>query len=366
MELQKGYLSGFVREISCNGLPTVILFSDQQIDNILKFCCSNKDPVSELGVDLTFQLGPYYLLVTTYRNTLLQVKGSLHSPVFIGPMMICMTKEEQTYLSFVHRLIREVPGLSKHLKAYGTDSEDGLINALSAGFREASHLLCYIHCKKNIIEKLKKTGVSQSFSSRVCSDIFGSNGLLWSESSEEFEEKASKLVQEWDELESLERVGKPEFSSYFETYKRKEMKNKMAKFVVKSLGIGSSPYTQNTVESINNLIKHWVNFSQQDMDSLVLALFDLVNSFNDEEELAWFNLSEKWEVREEFEHQCPPPFSDLTPDERKGEISRIRKICPDPQSYRVCKAFKYAPNQTATVSTAKVVNLKQINNNTIQ
>ncbi|KXJ08996.1 hypothetical protein AC249_AIPGENE19531 [Exaiptasia diaphana] len=225
-------------------------------------------------------------------------------------MMVCMTKEEQTYLSFVHRLIREVPGLSKYLKAYGTDSEDGLINALSAGLHEAGHLLCYIHY------------------------IFEWNhGLLWSNSSEEFDERASKLTKEWDILETSERNGKPEFSSYFETHKKKDMKNKMSKFAIKSLGVGVDPYIQNSVESINNVIKHWVNFSQQDMDILVLALFDLVNSFDEEEELAWFGLSDKWVVKEKFEQHCPPPFSNLTPDERKGEISRIGKICPDPSSY---------------------------------
>jgi hypothetical protein len=107
IELQKSFLSGFVREITCNDLPTVMLFTDQQIDNIVRFCClKKKGYVSELGVDLTFQLGPFYLLVTTFKNTILQVKGSGHSPAFLGPMMICMTKDQQTYLSFVHRLVR--------------------------------------------------------------------------------------------------------------------------------------------------------------------------------------------------------------------------------------------------------------------
>ena len=63
-------LPGFIRDVVCNDLPTVILFTDQQIDNLVKFCCLKKQGfVSELGVDLTFQLGPFYLLVTCYKNT---------------------------------------------------------------------------------------------------------------------------------------------------------------------------------------------------------------------------------------------------------------------------------------------------------
>ena len=42
IELQKSILPGFVREITCNDLPSVILFTDQQIDNMIRFCCLKK------------------------------------------------------------------------------------------------------------------------------------------------------------------------------------------------------------------------------------------------------------------------------------------------------------------------------------
>ena len=99
MELQKAVLPGFIRDVVCNDLPTVILFTDQQIDNLVKFCLKKEEFVSELGVDLTFQLGPFYLLVTSYKNTLLEVKDRRCSPSFLGPTMICLTKDYQTYLS---------------------------------------------------------------------------------------------------------------------------------------------------------------------------------------------------------------------------------------------------------------------------
>ena len=57
MELQKAVLPSFIGDVVCNDLPTVILFTNQQIDNLVKFCCLKKEQfVSELGVDLTFQL----------------------------------------------------------------------------------------------------------------------------------------------------------------------------------------------------------------------------------------------------------------------------------------------------------------------
>lgn len=51
-----------------------------------------------------------------HTNTLLKVvyhKGGIHSPSCMGPIMICMTKEEGTYLSFIYYLLREVPSLSQ-------------------------------------------------------------------------------------------------------------------------------------------------------------------------------------------------------------------------------------------------------------
>ncbi|CAB3990896.1 Hypothetical predicted protein, partial [Paramuricea clavata] len=301
IELQKSVLPGFVREITCNNLPTFILFTDQQIDNIVRFCCSkNKGFVSELGVDLIFQLGPFYLLVTTFKDTLLKVKGSEHSPTFVGPMMICMTKDQQTYLSFVHRLVREVPGLSKFLHAYGTDSEDALTNALAAGFPSSAHLLCYIHCKKNVQEKCKQIA--------NCLDLFGRHGLLWCQSSELFVKQTTQLVEKWDALESNER-------------KKQDMKSKMCRFVV-----------------------------TQDMDKLIMSLYELIGSFDEEEELAWFGLSEKWEVRAEYQHLRPKGFSNMTPDQRQGEITKMRKIRPDATAYNNCKSFKFSSPQASEQS----------------
>lgn len=149
LELQKSTFPGFIREVVCNDLPTIMLYTDNQLDNIVKFCCHKKTGlISELGLDVSFQLGPFYVLVTTYKNTLLNVKGGSHSPSCMGPVMICMTKEEGTYLSFIHCLLREVPGLSQYLHATGTDSELALRNATAAGMQNAFALLRYLQASR--------------------------------------------------------------------------------------------------------------------------------------------------------------------------------------------------------------------------
>lgn len=301
LKLQNGSCKGFICDVVCNDLLTIVLFTDKQINDIVKFCCHQQaGMVSELGADITFQLGPFYLLVTTYKNTLFKVKGSNRSPSFLGPVMICMTKEEHTYLSLMYCLLREVPGFAQYLHAYGTDNEAALVNALAAVFQNGKGLLCYIHIKKNISFKLQKLGLSVDTRNKICRDIFSKpNGLLWEESGQ-FLEQASRLMMKWDDIERKERHGTPQFALYFKKKYLNDLRNKTATFVMQDLGLGEDPYSQNIPEAVNKMIKDWVNFLPSEIDSFILSIHDLIQSFDTEEELVWLNLSDKREVREEL------------------------------------------------------------------
>ena len=191
---------------------------------------------------------------------------------------------------------------------------------------------------------MKQIGLSEGLTRRFCSDLFGRGGLVWSQSETEFEEKISHLVEEWDSLERSERQGEPKFSTYFLENKKQDMKSKMCKFVVKDLGVGDGPYNQNIPESVNGLLKDWNNFKPQEMDKLILALYDLVQSFNEEEELAWFGLSEK--------------FSSLSQEERQTEMSRVRRIRPDAVAYKKCRSFKFESKLPAAQSGASNVKVQ--------
>ena len=69
---------------------------------------------------------------------------------------------------------------------------------------------------------------------------------------------------------------------------------------MRDLGLGNEPYHQNVPESLNRMIKEWTNFVPQDLDKFVLSMYSFVESFDTETELAWFGISNKWEVREGF------------------------------------------------------------------
>ena len=122
-------------------------------------------------MELPFQPGLFYVLVTGYINTVLKVKGTDHHPCCIGHVMICLTKEETTYLSFIYGVNCEIPGLSKHLHATGTDSKCVLINTLVDRFQRAAPLLFYIHSERNARAKGRNLGLSSALVECICQDL---------------------------------------------------------------------------------------------------------------------------------------------------------------------------------------------------
>ena len=290
--------------------------------------------------------------MTTYKNTLLNVKGGSHSSSCTGPIMICIPKEEGTYLSFIHFLLTEVPGLSQYLHATGTDNELALRNATAAGMQNATFLLCYLHSQGNIKTKLKELGISQSLNSKIWCDIYAKgSGLLWSDSKEQFNEREEILLEEWDTLESEERRVPPQFASYFRKFKLEDMRERMAKYIIQDLGLGDQPYHQNILEAVNCMIKDWTNFVPQDLDKFIISIYDFAESFEIETELAWFGISEKWEVKESYRQHMPKvPHGATTMDEWKATMKKVSKICPDAEMYQQCRTFKFS-NKVASTSS---------------
>ena len=160
-----------------------------------------------LYVDVTFKLGPFFVLVTTYRNTTLfmQRNNPPSSPVMLGPVMLCMLKDKSTYLSLFQKLSAQVLGLQVNLKGYCTDSEEPLWQAL-----KLVSVLCKIYAQKNIEEKCWKLKFSQSLTNDIVNDIFGSGGLVYANCFEEY-----NLLKKWDRQEFSESPEAPGFSNYF-------------------------------------------------------------------------------------------------------------------------------------------------------
>ena len=81
----------FVQAVSCllRRAPSVVLYKQQQIDDITTFCCRNipENVKSVFSVDRTFNLSSLSVTVTTVTRKV--VRNTTHeAPIFVGPMML--------------------------------------------------------------------------------------------------------------------------------------------------------------------------------------------------------------------------------------------------------------------------------------
>ena len=161
----------FVREIRMLREPAIVVATDQQLTDLVRFCTCE----SEFGVvtiDPTFSLGQFDVTVTTYRHLLLECRRSGKSPAFIGPCMVHFKKTFSSYLFFASTLVGLQPELC-NLRAFGTDGEEALYSEFQHEFPASVHLQCYIHMRRNIKDKLHELRACESTVQIVLGDIFG-------------------------------------------------------------------------------------------------------------------------------------------------------------------------------------------------
>lgn len=144
-------------------------------------------------------MGPFFVLVTSYRNTTPYTKNSSPRvcPVLLGPIMLCMLKDKASYITLFQKMTARIPGLKVYLQAYCTDGEKALREALGQEFERSVAFVCKIHEKQNIKDKCSKLQPSNAVGKVIVDDIFGSEGLV----------QASTETENWKNLRNSNRSG---------------------------------------------------------------------------------------------------------------------------------------------------------------
>ena len=234
----------FIREVKLAPEPSVTMVMDYQLSELEAFC-TNPHHHCVFGIDPTFDLGPFNVTVTTYKQFQL-VKSNGEAPTFIGPLFIHYRKTFACYNSFASAIL----GLNKNLaniQAFGTDGERPLIEAFSQQCHMATHLTCFTHCRGNIKRKLRELCVPSEVISEYLFEIFGGQrgttyveGLVDASSDKDFDRMLSNLEDVWNKREE-QFSSLPQFFSFFKTYKSSIFKESMIKPVREKAGLGSPP-----------------------------------------------------------------------------------------------------------------------------
>ena len=236
----------FIREVSSAPEMLIVLANNFQLAEVKRFCT---DPArfSVLGVDVTFNVGEYYVCLTTYRDLMLKTKSGVH-PVMLGPILLHQRKLFSSYYTLPATMIRYDPDLQGIL-AFGTDGELALSKAFESAFPFAVHLLCDMLMEDTITSKMKDLGIRGLEAKQFMADIFGSKSnpslpsLVSSNSSEHFWESLLRLKDVW-----INRHKEGEkFYKYFAEKKADQFANCMTAEVRSLSGLGYPPdvYTQN-------------------------------------------------------------------------------------------------------------------------
>ena len=352
LEQHFGSLKQFVRNVLFDDAVSCVLFTDQQLHDIKRFC-TNKGLAanSVLGVDPTFNLGDFYVTVTTYENLLLISRRSGKHPVFIGPMMVHQKRTYETYFYFASEILKHQKSLVS-LCAVGTDGEEQLSSAFSTVFPEAVNLLCSFHKRENIKMKLRELCISETESKQIMDSIFGFQlentlhlGLIDSTDANDFQAKLERLNDNWDEVS-------PGFYEWFVTNEAGLFCSSLIRSVRTTAGLGHPPalYTTNSNESINRVLKEKVCYKKQEWRTFNSKMLQLVLDQQQEYCKAICGCGE-FELHEDYKHLTVShsDWSQMTAEQRKMKIDKLLK-----QSIKDDVSVPYEDHSSQTDTTLSV------------
>ncbi len=290
----------YIREVGAAPETFVFLANNWQLNDIMRFC-TDKDNCSILGVDMTFNIGAFYVTITVYRHTLLRSRKYGVEPAMIGPILLHQGKSYESYFPLPSLMVKYCPELNE-LQAVGTDCEKALINAVIVIFQKALHLLCDLHMKDNIDEKMREYQLDPSLCVEIRQKIFGKKvghskvpGLVDCQDELEIDQKINEtlsLLSQWAVADG--------FITYF-LAKCELIRRTMATDVRARAGLGNPPemYRQQANESINRVVKRDLDGTLS-LPQCAEHLQNLVQAQQEEVLLAMIGASSEYVLKPEY------------------------------------------------------------------
>jgi len=133
-------------------VPSVILYTDRQIQDLKSFCFSRPDG-SVLGFDKTYNLGAMFVTPSVYKNPALIRRRTNDSPIFIGPLFVHGHSDVDTYGQFFGHLSLKLIDSNSQQLTLGSDDELAVRKCFKHFFPRAATVVCSRHLKENVGRK---------------------------------------------------------------------------------------------------------------------------------------------------------------------------------------------------------------------
>mgnify|MGYP001791942494 FL=1 len=126
----------------------VTLATTEQLKYIDEFCCIREDPMI-LGLDMTYNMGSFYVTPTTFRNPQLIHQKTMVEPTLLVPTLIHTDHGELVYGKFAADLVNARGGL-KEIRVLGSDRAMEMFKGFQFHIPNLKHVICYKHFKDNV------------------------------------------------------------------------------------------------------------------------------------------------------------------------------------------------------------------------
>ena len=140
----------------------IFLYTSRQLNDIEKFCCSGRNPVS-LAIDTTFNLCDLRLTDTPYENKRILNETNWNKPV------LCFTKDAEAFSRF---FVRTLSWESQEKKIWKVlDMEAATFNGFKIQGPNFGRLICVLHLRKRDEVKASHLHTIGKGQSNSCSKI---------------------------------------------------------------------------------------------------------------------------------------------------------------------------------------------------
>lgn len=263
--------------------PNTFAMTDNAVTWIKKFCQPSSSTKSQLGIDMTYKVGPFYTTCLSFPHPhLVHKKNKNSNPTIFAGMMTSTGRTEQDYRYLAYQM--KSCGITNLI--YGTDGELALEKGFEAIYPienlEKDHLniklRCFNHVKDDMLAELKKDPTTKDLAHEIIDEILGKEingtripGLVDVEAAQ-YERKYQALAINWP----------LSFRHYIESTRLRVRSLKstflksMGKEVRIKAGLGNPPhkFDNQRAESINSILKESIGGQFVDQSAVHGLVYD--------------------------------------------------------------------------------------------
>ena len=140
-------------------------------EDLEKFCC-NPEELSVFSVDVTYDIGDFFVTTTTYKHLMLVDRETGSSPTFPGPLIIHTNEAADDFHHFAS-ILKEQRREVDNVLFIGSDRQKPIENGLSVQLPIAHFLSCTKHVQDNITRKMGVINITGEAKSQKLSAISG-------------------------------------------------------------------------------------------------------------------------------------------------------------------------------------------------